>query len=488
MSSRFQGLLISNLVFTDIKLGKGADATVHEVEWNGTMCASKRLHDILLEDESPGGADKFISNFETECLTWSKLRHPNVVQFLGVYLERGSRLPVLVIEKMDTSLRRYLENHSKEKFPLDLKAFVLHQITQALAYLHSQNPPLVHHDLSTNNVLLNVVSFVTKLTDFGMSRAINPADISRKSSIKGTPAFMPPEALQTPLRYNEKLDVFSFGNVILSTITHEWPQPCPSTRYKGDQLIALDEFQSRERYVEMFTAQEKQLFLPTLRCCLENQPDKCPSSVELVQELRRIESSLPVDGHVAAPIEQLYQQLSAKEEECRQKDVALRQKDEVLKEKNSTILAQQDAIQEKKDSIQALCTAIQKQRDTNRAQRTAIQKEQNTNEALRATIQAQQVAIEEQQTLNQTHLIALRKQQDANLDQQTSLQSQQVAIQAQQVEIERLRNQLAVTEQVSRPPIVSSHSPCLWFCVHTCVYLTCNLTICGNVLIKMTIL
>ena len=197
-SSRFSGLLISNLVFSNTKLGTGADATVYQVEWNGTPCAAKRLHEILLEDDSPGGVEKLISNFEAECVTWSKLRHPGVVQFLGVYLERGSRLPVLIMEKMDTSLRKYLEDHSKETFPLGLKTFVLHQITQALAYLHSQNPPLVHHDLSPNNVLLNVVSFMTKLTDFGMSRAINPSAISRKSSIKGTPAFMSPEALQTP--------------------------------------------------------------------------------------------------------------------------------------------------------------------------------------------------------------------------------------------------------------------------------------------------
>ena len=118
----FHGLLITNLVFTDVKLGRGADATVFQVEWNGTVCAVKRLHDILLEDQSPGGVAKLIGNFEAECLTWSKLRHPGVVQFLGVYFERNSRLPVLVMEKMDTSLRTYLEDHSKEEFPLNLKA------------------------------------------------------------------------------------------------------------------------------------------------------------------------------------------------------------------------------------------------------------------------------------------------------------------------------------------------------------------------------
>ena len=352
--SRFSSLRISDLALTDTQLGVGSDATVFEVNWNGTMCAAKRLHTILLQDQSPGGAEKLIANFEAECITWSKLRHPGVVQFLGVYLERGSRLPVLVMEKMDTSLRRYLEDPSKKEFPLHLKAFVLRQICQALAYLHGQNPPLVHHDLSPNNVLLNVVSFVTKLTDFGMSRAINPSTLSRKSSVKGTPAFMSPEALHDPPRYNETLDVFSFGNITLSTLTHEWPNPGPPTKYEGDKIVGLTELQRRERYVEMLTPQEKQLFLPTVRQCLENRPDKRPSSTVLVRELRRIESSLPSGSHVAAPIAQLHQQLSAKDEVCSQKDEALREKDVALREKDATIKSLQDTIRAQQAEIDQL--------------------------------------------------------------------------------------------------------------------------------------
>ena len=354
MPSRFPGLVISDLVFTDVRIGRGADATVHAVEWNGTVCAAKRLHEILLEDEWPGGVEKLISNFEAECLTWSKLRHPYVVQFLGVYLEGKSRLPVLVMEKMDTSLCRYLESHSKKEFPLHQKVFVLRQVTQALAYLHSQHPPLVHHDLSTNNVLLNVVSFVTKVSDFGMSRAINPSALSRKSSIKGTQAFMPPEALHDPPRYNETLDVFSFGNVIISALTHEWPNPGPPNQCQGDQIIGVSELQRRERYIAAFTVQEKQLFLPIVNHCLENRPNKRPSSVVLVREMRRIESTLPRDGHVAAPIEQLHQQLAAKEEECRLKDEALREKDEVIREKDEVIREKDEALREKEAELQRL--------------------------------------------------------------------------------------------------------------------------------------
>ena len=378
-TSTFRGLVIENVLFTDAKLGSGSDATVFEVDWNGTRCAAKRLHEILLEDQSTGGVAKLIGNFEAECLTWSKLRHPGVVQFLGVHIDRGShiipksRLPVLVMEKMDTSLRSYLEDHSKEQFPLHQKSFVLRQVTQALAYLHSQNPPLVHHDLSPNNVLLNVVSFVTKVSDFGMSRAINPSALSRKSSIKGTQAFMAPEALHVPPRYNEKLDVFSFGNVVISTLTHEWPNPGPPNQYRRDELVALNELQRREHYVVKFTAQEKQLFLPIVRQCLENRPDKRPSSVMLVQELRHIESTLPGDGYVAAPTEHLRQQLSAKEEECRRKNEVIKGKDEVIKEKDEVIKEKDEVIKEKDEAIKGKDEVMREKSASIRAQQAEIQ-------------------------------------------------------------------------------------------------------------------
>ena len=386
-TSAFRGLVIENVLFTDAKFGSGSDATVYEVDWNGTRCAAKRLHEILLEDQSAGGVAKLIGNFEAECLTWSKLRHPGVVQFLGVHMDRGShvvpksRLPVLVMEKMDTSLRSYLEDHSREQFPLHQKTFVLLQVTQALAYLHSQNPPLVHHDLSPNNVLLNVASFVTKVSDFGMSRAINPSALTRKSSIKGTLAFMAPEALHDPPRYNEKLDVFSFGNVVISTLTHEWPNPGPPNQYRGDQLVALNELQRREHYAGKFTTQEKQLFLPIVCQCLENRTDKRPSGVMLVQELRHIESTLPRDGHVATPTAHLRQRLSAKEEECRQKDEVIKEKDEVIKEKDE-VIKEKDEVMREKDEVMRKNNEVMREKDE-------VMREKS------ATIRAQQAEIQQ---------------------------------------------------------------------------------------------
>ena len=434
-SSAFSGLVIANVLFTDVRLGSGADATVYEVDWNGTRCAAKRLHEILLEDQSAGGVAKLLSNFEAECLTWSKLRHPSVVQFLGVHMDRRSRLPVLVMEKMDTSLRTHLEDHSREEFPLHQKAFVLHQVTQALAYLHSQNLPLVHHDLSSNNVLLNVVSFMTKVSDFGMSRAINPTAFSRKSSVKGTQAFMPPEALHNPPRYNEKLDVFSFGNVILHTLTHEWPDPGPPTRYEGEVFVGLTELQRREQCVELFTAQEKQLFLPIVRQCLENRPDKRPSSVMLVQELRRIDSTLPRGSHVSAPIEHLRQQLSAKEEECRlqaevikEKDEALKEKDGMIREKDEVIREKDEVIREKDEVIKEKDEALKKQVGMIREKDKALSLE---NEDLRGI--PQQMAAKEAECRHSEEVVRQKS----------------ITTRAQQAEIQQLRDQPAVSQQVS---------------------------------------
>ena len=457
MSSKFTGLLITNLVLTEEKLGKGADANVFAGEWNGTVCAAKRLHDILLEDESPGGTDKFISNFEAECLTWSKLRHPGVVQFLGVHIDRGSRLPVLVMEKMDTSLRTYLEDHSKEEFPLHQKAFVLRQVTQALAYLHSQNPPLVHHDLSPNNVLLNVVSFVTKVSDFGMSRAINPSALSRKSSIKGTLAFMAPEALQNPPCYNEKLDVFSFGNVILSTLTHEWPDPGLPNQYRGDQLVALNELERREHCVVKFSAQEKQLFLPIVCQCLENRPDKRPSSVMLVQELRQIESTLPRGGPIAAPIEHLQQQLLAKEEECRQKDEvireknealqetkeALKEKDEALKEKNEALKEKNEALKEKNEALKEKNEALKEKDEALKEKDEALEEKDIVMRTMQADIQQ----LRRQNSTTSEQLVA--KELEGSLQSEEVVREKSATIRAQQAKIQQLRDQLAVSQEVS---------------------------------------
>ena len=153
-----------------------------------------------------------------ECRLLSNLRHPNITLFLGVCFLPECSLPVLLMERLDSSLDNLLE--TVPNIPLTLKRSMLEDVARGLLYLHKHNPQIVHRDLTAKNVLLTA-SLVAKITDFGNSRIVNlqPGQLARTlSRLPGTLVYMPPEALATAARYGPSLDVFSFGHLALFTL------------------------------------------------------------------------------------------------------------------------------------------------------------------------------------------------------------------------------------------------------------------------------
>lgn len=282
LAGRFGPLEIADLTPTDEQLGRGSDATVYRVVWRGASYAGKQLHNFHLDDQ------KCVDSFILECTKWSQLKHPNIVKFVGVYSKGDSPIPMLIMEKMDTSLWLHLQRHSKEQFTTESKTSVLCQVTEALVYLHSRSPPLIHCDVSPNNILLNCETLEAKLSDFGMTRTAAYAQATIKSSVKGTQAFIAPEAQIVPPQNDEKRDIFSFGNVVITMVTHKWPHPGPATEYNDkDELVAFTEFQRRASHLAEFTPQDNDLFRSLVEKCLHNRPTKRPSSEELMQYLKR---------------------------------------------------------------------------------------------------------------------------------------------------------------------------------------------------------
>lgn len=149
----------------------------------------------------------------------AKMRHPHVVQFLGLCFLEGSTLPVLVMEKLDSSLDDLLE--STPGLPLTLKQSVLVDIVQGLLYLHTRVPPIVHRDLTARNILLTS-SLVAKISDLGNARIVNlqPGQLAKTlTRLPGTAVYMPPEAFDERSKYGSRLDIFSFGHLGLFTLT-----------------------------------------------------------------------------------------------------------------------------------------------------------------------------------------------------------------------------------------------------------------------------
>ena len=76
-------LLLHGVNPTGKEIGRGAYGRVFEVDYEGTLCAAKEVHALLLQYAQGGVLQKIKDNFLSECQIWSALRHPCIVQFLG---------------------------------------------------------------------------------------------------------------------------------------------------------------------------------------------------------------------------------------------------------------------------------------------------------------------------------------------------------------------------------------------------------------------
>lgn len=143
------------------------------------------------------------------------LRHPNIVLFLGACIKPPNL--GLVLEFCNKgSLWSVLQNHEISLTWEDRKKIAL-DTAKGVYYLHSFNPPILHRDLKSLNLLLDD-SFRTKLIDFGWTRKL---DIIMTGKI-GTYQWMAPEVI-SGLNYTEKADVFSFGIILWEIASREPP-------------------------------------------------------------------------------------------------------------------------------------------------------------------------------------------------------------------------------------------------------------------------
>ena len=288
-SEAFAGLILNGVKETGEEFGVGAYGKVFAVDYYGTVCAAKEVHSILLTGVGREEFQRTKDNFLRECRQCAELRHPNIVQFLGVYYKPGSPIPILVMEKMDESLRSALERYPN--IPMPIKLSILLDVSLGLRYLHSQK--IVHRDLSSNNILLTNL-LRAKISDLGVAKVVRTDSKKSLTKIPGTADFMPPEAqLDTPI-YDTPLDVFSYGGVVLHTATQLWPTPSAVKQYDPEtkKVRGFTEVERRQSYIDQMKGNAKDL-VPVAVQCLDEAPDARPSMVVVSEMVKRLKKRSP---------------------------------------------------------------------------------------------------------------------------------------------------------------------------------------------------
>ena len=193
--------IIPNVRPTGRRLGVGCYGNVEELEINGHMRAGKKISSTLVESEGVGIL-LISAKYAEGCQLMSSLRHPNIVQFIGLCFLPDYSLPVIVTEKLWTNLDSLLVTSTAE-IPLTTKRSIIVDVARGLAFLHNHSPPIIHSHLSASTVLLNN-DMVAKISDLEPALIV---DLLRNKD----------EPFDTTL-FGPEFDIFSFGHVALNTI------------------------------------------------------------------------------------------------------------------------------------------------------------------------------------------------------------------------------------------------------------------------------
>ena len=302
--------VLGDVQCTGTTLGSGAYGTVREVS---VGAAAKTVLDLRRTETTDAKISEAQTQFLKECQLISTLRHPNIVQFLGISFFPDSQLPALVMERLVTSLHDLLDpNHPSPcgglsplpLFSIELKCSVLYDIASGLKYLHERSPPIVHRDLSAKNVLLSS-DMVAKIADLGVARLL-PRVRGALTMTKdpGSRVYMPPEASASTAddkksKYDASIDIFSLGILTIFTISEIFPcDPLPST-YIEDQtknLVPRTEIDRRSEYMravqDKLRASDQQHpkdhpLVQLIKQCLQNDPADRPGIQEVLGQIKK---------------------------------------------------------------------------------------------------------------------------------------------------------------------------------------------------------
>ncbi|KAE8717734.1 putative leucine-rich repeat receptor-like protein kinase [Hibiscus syriacus] len=267
-------------------IGTGGYGSVYRARLlSGKIVALKKLH--RREAEVPA----FDRSFKNEAKMLSEIRHKNIVKLHGFCLH--NRCMFLIYEYMPRGSLFSVFMDDTEAMEMDWikRVKVIKDTACDLSYLHHDClPPIVHRDISSNNILLNS-NFEARVSDFGTARLLDP-DSSNQTMLVGTYGYVAPGTvsklwLAYTMVVTEKCDVYSFGVLALEILMGKHP---------GELLASLSTLSSNN--IMLSDILDPRLSLPSDRrvakdivfaatiafACLRSNPKFRPTMKRVSQE------------------------------------------------------------------------------------------------------------------------------------------------------------------------------------------------------------
>ena len=202
-------------------VGKGGFGEVFKCVIENKQVAVKKL----FTDE--GQDMDAIYEFYHEATVMKKLKHPNIVQFLGTVAKDPDYC--IITELMSGSVHDLLRLCRNQQLQMTwgLTLNIARDCAKAMAFMHGLDPPMIHRDLKSENLLINE-AFTGKVADFGLARRENTEETM---TVCGTPSWVAPEIIRGE-QYSHSCDVYSFAILFWELVTQEKP-------HKGHQVSAI---------------------------------------------------------------------------------------------------------------------------------------------------------------------------------------------------------------------------------------------------------
>eukprot|EP00644_Phytophthora_capsici_P015988 jgi/Phyca11/10461/fgenesh1_pm.PHYCAscaffold_49_\ len=277
-------------VQTQKLISRGAFGEVYSGIFNGQQVAVKVLIPATRTNL------KHVNEFLAEAKMNATMDHPHVVTFVGVAWDSLSDLCVVLEYMHGGELRSLLDQYLKTNHPTGFnkqKATTALQVCHALTYLHSLDPPVIHRDLKSRNILFSS-DMEAKLSDFGISR--ERMDQTMTAGV-GTSLWMAPEVMMGE-RYDDKADMFSFGVVLSELDVHTMPyakakqESLESNGRAMVDSVLLQRVAMGQVHAE-FSDSSPEAMVELGRACLDVDPSKRPNAAEALYKLHVICKGMP---------------------------------------------------------------------------------------------------------------------------------------------------------------------------------------------------